>query len=181
MGVDQTGLAKARPRTSTSVERDGEGSTNWPRRLGARARAGAAFRRLVPELSASLRGGGARAARMSPRMGSADDCYSRRAAAKRQEGGRCYTGTSLLSTMSQSWALRSWCKPGQASQTRQPHTAAAAVHEPRQWVWIRPVWPRRGRARRRLWSVTARDLLTGRGVWEQELVQELLSAGWCQN
>ena len=99
MGVAQTGLAEARPRTSTSVERDGEGFTYGPRRLGARARAEAAFRRLVPELSGSPRGVGARAVRMSPRMGSADDCYSRCAAAKRHEGGRCYPGTSLLPTM----------------------------------------------------------------------------------
>ena len=31
MGVAQTGLAEARPRTSTSVERDGEGFTYGPR------------------------------------------------------------------------------------------------------------------------------------------------------
>ena len=161
MGVDQTGSAEARPRTSTSVERDGEGFTYGPRRLGARARAKAAFRRLVQELSGSPRGVEARAVRMSPRMGSADDCYSRCAAAKRQEGERCYAGTSLLPTMAQSWALRSCCNPDPASKTRQPHTAAAAVHVPRQWASIRPVRPRQGRARRRLWSVTARDLLTG--------------------
>ena len=136
MGVDHSGLTEARPRTSTSVECDGEGFAYGPKHLGARARAEDAFRRLAPELRGSPQGVGARAVRVSPRMDSADDCYSLCAAAKRQEGGRCYPGTSLLSAMAQSWALRSWCKPGPASKTRQPHTAAAAVHVHRQWASI---------------------------------------------
>ena len=83
--------------------------------------------------------------------------------------------------MAQSWALRSCCNPDPASKTRQPHTAAAEVHASRQWASIRPVRLRRGRARLRLWSVMTRDLLTGRSIWEQELVPKLLLAGWCQN
>ena len=80
---------EARPRTSTSVERDGEGFTYGPRRLGgARARAEAAFRRLVQELSGSPLGVEARAVRVAPRMGSADDCYSRCAAARETGRGK---------------------------------------------------------------------------------------------